>query len=317
MKNITLVIIVAMAIGIGCKSSTDKYDFDAVSEEMMPLTLNEEASPTPPASRVADATHVEVDDDIISEQMLIKTANINIDVENYDIARTQIDSLVKLYKGSVSSESLYNYDYQISNNIVIRVPSESLDKLVSDLLTIAQKVKYQQIESTDVTEEYIDINSRLKNQRAVERKFLSLLNRTDSIDEILQIESKLAEVRGQIESLEGRIKYLRNRVNLSTINLNVTQKIDFKYTPEAMESFWERFKKSVDKGWKGFVAFLLFLIRLWPLWLFGAIITLIIYRIDRKRRLNVKPSKKLRGKDKLKNKSKKADKSDTSNQSFV
>ncbi len=146
----------------------------------------------------------------------------------------------------------------------------------------------------------------------MERKFLALLNRTDSIDEILQIESKLAEVRGQIESLEGRIKYLRNRVSLSTINLNVTQKIDFKYTPEAMESFWERFKKSVDKGWKGFVVFILFLIKLWPIWIIGAVLTFIVYRFDRRRRSKSKSSKKGRVKEKTKGKAKKGLKNDNS-----
>jgi hypothetical protein len=200
--------------------------------------------------------------------------------------------------------------------MVIRVPSARLDKLISDILVIAQKVEYQQIETADVTEEYIDINSRLKNQRAVERKFLLLLNRTDSIEEILKIETKLAEVRGQIESFEGRLKYLRSRVSLSTIHLNVSQKIDFKYTPEAMESFWERFKKSIDKGWKGFVVFVLFLIRLWPLWIFGAIITIIIYRIDRRRRSKVKFNKKLKGKEKVKTKGKKGEKPEPFKQSL-
>jgi hypothetical protein len=313
MKNILLIIIAASILGIGCNSSKSNYDLAETSDEMIPATRMEMVeSPTSVESPSQD----EPAGDKISEQMLIKTANISIDVENYDIARTQIDSLVKLYSASISSESLHNYDYRVSNNMVIRVPSARLDKLISDILVIAQKVEYQQIETADVTEEYIDINSRLKNQRAVERKFLLLLNRTDSIEEILKIETKLAEVRGQIESFEGRLKYLRSRVSLSTIHLNVSQKIDFKYTPEAMESFWERFKKSIDKGWKGFVVFVLFLIRLWPLWIFGAIITIIIYRIDRRRRSKVKFNKKLKGKEKVKTKGKKGEKPEPFKQSL-
>ncbi|PKP35561.1 MAG: hypothetical protein CVT98_10120, partial [Bacteroidetes bacterium HGW-Bacteroidetes-15] len=138
MKNITFVIIAAMAIGIGCKSSSDNNDFAADSEEMIPMSRMGEVAPS--KAMMSDESYSEVSDEIVTEQMIIKTANLNIFVANYEVARTQIDSLVKLYKGSVSSESLYNYDYQISNNISIRVPSESLDKLLSELLTIAQKV---------------------------------------------------------------------------------------------------------------------------------------------------------------------------------
>lgn len=311
MKNISILIFIAIILGMGCKSSSDKLNFAEFSEDMMPLTRMDEAIPPPAPPMVSDAMNIETDDDFISEQMLIKTANITIIVESYEVARFKIDSLVKHYKGIVSSESLYNYDYQITNNLEIRIPSEKLDIILSDLIAIAQKVEYQQIQSSDVTEDYIDISSRLKNQRAVEKKFQSLLYRTDSIDEILKIESKLAEVRGQIESLEGRIKYLRNRVQLSTVYLNVTQKIEYKYTPEAMESFWERFKKSLDKGWKGLVSIVLFIIKLWPLWLIGGILTLIFFRIDRKKGDKLKPNKKKKQKGKEKSKSKKVDKQDT------
>ena len=317
MKNISILIFVAIILGMGCKSSSDKLNYAEFSEDMMPVTRMDEAIPPPPPVRVSGASDFEADADadadadFISEQLLIKTANITIIVESYEVARFKIDSLVKLYKGIVSSESLYNYDYQITNNLEIRIPSEKLDNILSDLIAIAQKVEYQQIQSSDVTEDYIDISSRLKNQRAVERKFQSLLYRTDSIDEILKIESKLAEVRGQIESLEGRIKYLRNRVQLSSVYLNVTQKIEYKYTPEAMESFWERFKKSLDKGWKGLVSIVLFIIKLWPLWLIGGILTLIFFRIDRKKGDKLKPNKKKKQKGKEKSKSKKVDKQDT------
>lgn len=313
MKNVALAMVLAISFGFGCKSSADKSEFAALSEEMMPVTqVYEDIPPPPPPSRLAYDSDAEVDDDVISEQMLIKTANITIIVENYEAARVKIDSLVKLYKGMISSESLYNYDYQITNNIEIRIPSESLDRILDDILIIAKKVEYQQVESSDVTEEYIDINSRLKNQRAVERKFLSLLNRTDSIDEILKIESKLAEVRGQIESYEGRIKYLKNKVKLSSVYLNVTQKIEYKYTPEVMESFWERFKKSVDKGWKGFVVFILFLIKLWPLWIIGGVLAIIFFRMDRKKRNALKFEKKKKSKSKDKSKSKKSAKQENS-----
>lgn len=239
----------------------------------------------------------------LGEQKLIRTAHLGIEVAVYEKSRHQIDSIVKLHNAWISSENLNNYEYRISNSLAIRVPSDNLDALLNDLLTIAKKVDFQNVETADVTEEFIDVESRLKNQKAVEQKFVGLLRRTDSIDEILKIETKLAEIRGEIESFEGRLKYLKNRVSYSTVNLNLYQKIDFKFVPEPMESFWERLKNSLDNGWKGFVAFLLFFIRLWPLWIIaGAVWFFIVWFRKMKTKKPTKEKKRIKNKDRKKEK---------------
>jgi hypothetical protein len=279
---------------MACKSnSVDDQNF--AGEKMIPVTMMEEIAPPPPPASYR--SRVEKDSEPMGEQKLIKTSYLTVEVANYDLARVQVDSIISLHKAWISVENMNNYNHRISNNLAIRVPSQSFENLTNSLLSIAKKINSHSVESVDVTEEFIDIESRLKNQRAVEKKFTDLLRRTDSIEQILMIESKLAEVRGQIESIEGRLKYLSNRVSYSTINLEIYQTIDFKFVPEPMESFWERLKNSIHKGWTGCIAFLLFLIRLWPLWLVGIVLWFLYFRY-RRRRLSREPKKKVKSKSK-------------------
>ena len=300
--------LVLLAILASCGSGKSDYASDLyLADEMVPLARADFDAPPPPPPPAEVSSDLRVDEKF-SEQVLVKTVRLSIEVNDYELARTKIDSIVKIYKAWISSENMYNYDYRISNDFSIRVPSNSLDQVLTGFISISKKVDYQNLETSDVTEEYIDVDSRLKTQKELERRFIGLLRRTDSIEEILKIETKLAEVRGQIESFEGRLKYLKSRVNYSTVYLSVYQRIDYKFVPEPSKGFWERFKSSINRGWKGFVVFILFLIRLWPIWILGGLLTFIIYLIDKRRRNRGKLGKKKLKKGKVKVKEKRAQK---------
>jgi hypothetical protein len=301
MKNITLTAIVVLFVGFGCGINSNDYSYDS-GERHMPVMAYDMAKQVESANpaEVVDASRP-------MGQMLIKTISIGIEVVSYEKARQQVDSLAKIFGAWVSRENMYNSDYRISTDLTIRVPADNLDKLNQSLIAIAKKVEYQNIEVADVTEEYIDVESRLKNHKALEQKYINLLRKAESMEDILKIEGKLAEVRSHIESIEGRKRYLDGRVTFSSINLNFFQRVDYKYTPEPMDNFWQRLVKALDKGWKGFVLFLLFLIRLWPFWILTVLVWF-LYRTIRKRR-RIKKQQPSKHKDK-KQKSKEKKKSD-------
>jgi hypothetical protein len=165
---------------------------------------------------------------------------------------------------------MQNTESQLSSNINIKVPALQFDKMLAKLASIAKKVDYQNIETQDVTEEYIDAETRLSNSRKVEQSYIKLLQRAKTIEDILKIEQKLGEIRTDIESTQGRLKYLNNQVSYSTINLSVYQALEYKFIADKLPSFWERLKESIISGWRGIVTFILFLIKLWPLWLMAA-----------------------------------------------
>jgi PBP1b-binding outer membrane lipoprotein LpoB len=277
MKLISLLLVIALLLG-GCKNNDAEYsnakNFEVASE----------MAPSAPMRAMADEMISAKPEGITP--MVIRNAYISIEIDDYTAIRPKIDSLITLFKGRIVNENMQNSDYQKTNDFTIRVPATSLDKMQTAIVGLAKRVDYQRVESTDVTEEYIDLEARLSNQKKVEETFLKLLRKTESVEEILKIETKLSEIRSQIESSIGRMKYLKTLSEFSTIYLTLYQKIDFKYEPERPKPFTERFKQALTLGWRGVVTFMLIVIGLWPIWLLGAAVwTGIIYFKRRKKRM--------------------------------
>ncbi len=261
MRNRLTILIVVLAFIIGCKSNRNEQAL--MKTENRSIVANDEMredaiSPAPPSQTGGNAT---------IDKKIIKTAYINIEVENIAASRKLIDTTIKSFNGYVVSENMQNTESQLSSNINIKVPAQQFDKMLAKLASIAKKVDYQNIETQDVTEEYIDVETRLSNSRKVEQSYIKLLQKAKTIEDILKIEQKLGEIRTDIESTQGRLKYLNNQVSYSTINLSVFQPLEYKFIAEKLPSFWERLKGSIVSGWRGIVAFFLFLIKIWPLWL--------------------------------------------------
>ena len=98
------------------------------------------------------------------------------------------------------------------------------------------------------------------------------LAKANSIKEILEIEEKIRALEEDIESATGRLKYLSDQVDYSTLDLTISTQKNFKYSPEKRDKFLERLKQSLSKGWFGLVDFFLILIHIWPIWIIGVLI---------------------------------------------
>lgn len=215
---------------------------------------------------------------------IIKTADVSIEVIDYSKVKAAIAKAVESQKAYISRENEENNDYKISNSIDIRVPSENFEKLADALVELARKLDYKRVNATDVTDEYYDIQTRLESNRRVEQSYLDLLKRTGTIGEILEVQSKLGQIREEIESKEGRIKRMDDQVAYSTITLQYYELHDFKYIPEKSPGFFTRLAKALDHGWQGFVSFFIGLFYLWPLWILSAITWFLIRKWLRKRK---------------------------------
>jgi len=128
---------------------------------------------------------------------------------------------------------------------------------------IASFVAEKTMQTEDVTEEYIDIETRLKNKREVENRYRQLLSQAKTIKEILEVEENLRVIREEIESRQGRLNYLQNQVAHSTLTIDYYEVIE-RASDIPGQSFLSKLKESLEDGWQGFVLFLLFLMRLWP-----------------------------------------------------
>ncbi len=217
----------------------------------------------------------------IIDKKIIRNGSMTISVTDALKIKAEVDALLTKHKAYVGNEQLDNTDYMASYHIQIRLPAENLDALVADLETLDGKVTYKSINATDVTEEYIDLETRLANKRSYLEQYRTLLKTAKTVEDILKVREQIRVLEEEIESVEGRLKYLSNQVSLSTLDLTLTQTKDYVYRPDRKINFFERLKESISGGWYGFVSFSLYMLQLWPFWILLFVIIWLLRRYNR------------------------------------
>lgn len=217
--------------------------------------------------------------DEIVERSLIKEGRVEFRTDNLNSIRKTIFEAVDKYKAYVSSDQEFKSPGRQSNTVIIRVPADSFDNLLKDATQGVTKFDSKEINVKDVTEEFLDIQARLKTNKELESRYLDLLKQADNISEILEIEKQSAQLRSEIESIEGRLKYLQSKISFSTLTMTFYESI-----PNQTE-FGNKFKNGFRKGWNNLIWFFVGLINIWPFVLIGLglIFGIRIYR-KRKRR---------------------------------
>lgn len=195
---------------------------------------------------------------------IIKTADTKFQVKDMDDTRKTILSLVKKSNGYISSEFQTTNSYQIENTMVIRIKSDGFDNLVDEILKQSIYTDSKKITAADVTEEYVDLAARLKSKKEVEKQYAEILKKAYSIYDILQVEQQLRMIREEIDAFEGRLKYLDDRVDYSTINLNFYEKLDFVCSPSRESGFFYKMGKAFSGGWNVVLNIFIGLVYLWP-----------------------------------------------------
>lgn len=204
---------------------------------------------------------------------LIWTADLEFQVKNVDQSTYAITKLSEKYDGFVSNMELIHSNAKISNTISIRVPNKKFQSLVNAIKGESLFMDRANISSNDVTEEYVDIESRLKTKREVRDRYVQILNtKTGSVEDILSAEETIRVITEEIEVQEGRIRYLSNQVELSTVTLTMYQRVKHTDAPERYEkSYGDEASDSFAMGWNAIKVFFLVLIRIWPILLMGLI----------------------------------------------
>jgi hypothetical protein len=215
---------------------------------------------------------------------IIKDGNMEIRVKKLEQGKIQIDSLVKKFRGYYAEETYNNQDYSHDFTLKIRIPSEKFELFIAQAESAIGDLIYKNVSSRDVTEEFIDLETRLKNKKNYLNRYSELLKQAKTVKDILEIEEKTRVIEEEIESTEGRLKYLNNQVDFSTLELRITKKNDYSFNPQNEGNFFDRFKFSLVKGWFGLVTFTLFIIRIWPFWIIVALVYYLVRRILRRRK---------------------------------
>ncbi len=155
-------------------------------------------------------------------QQLIYNAEMEISVKDFQKAENEIKTICEQNSGYIQDTKTYRKnDGKMHGTVKIRVPFEKFKQVIRSLSGLGE-VRSQREWTEDVTEEYIDVTTRIENARKLEERLLNLLNtKNATLTEIVSVEGKLVEVRTQIEQFEGKLRYLKNRINFSTITVTI------------------------------------------------------------------------------------------------
>ncbi len=226
--------------------------------------------------------------DTDSLQKLIKSGNISMDVDDLDETVGDIRNLIDQNEGQIISIEQYssgdsNYAY-----INFKVPSENYDYMHDSLIGLGQ-VTSDTTSTEDVTEEFIDLNARLDMLKDSREAYTNLLEKAETVEEILQVERELERIVYEIESTQGRIDYINNQVDMSRFRLSIKEKAATEF--EGI-NFFERVSFALKDGFNSMLNFLVNLI-IFLIWLIPFIpFILILYFIIKKIRNLLKKRKK-------------------------
>ncbi|MFY0545327.1 DUF4349 domain-containing protein [Brevibacillus sp. H7] len=197
----------------------------------------------------------------ISSRKMIYKANVQAEVENFAKARSSLTSLVTRFQGYILSSSEYESDQEKGGDIVVRIPQAGFSSFLEELDKLATKIPVRSIEGQDVTEEYVDLSSRLKARQAVEARLLQFMADAKKTENLLKISSDLAGVQEEIERIKGRMRYLDKNVAYSTISLVlVEKKVIAKLDDVTDASTWEHAWLSFHQSLLAILSFLKWLI---------------------------------------------------------
>ncbi len=171
----------------------------------------------PPAAAAEDSNAKSA---VVAERHVIKKAELSLSVAVPAEAQRQALLVAKTHGGYTVDTTQSGRDREAGPElvqVVLRVRGDRFELALDDLRRLGARVGEEKVTSQDVTEEFLDLGARLRTQKKLEERYLVLLERATTVEDTIKVEQQLATVRGEIEKLEGREKYLKDQVGLATI----------------------------------------------------------------------------------------------------
>jgi len=162
----------------------------------------------------------------ISERMIIRTVELAMYVQDVEADFDEIQALAEEMGGYVANANTWHQGEYLRARLTIRVPARELDRALEQIKALATQVERESTSGEDVTEEYTDLEARLRNLEATEVELRELLvtvrQRTGKAEDILAVHRELTSIRGQIEQIKGRMQFLEQMSALATIHIELT-----------------------------------------------------------------------------------------------
>jgi hypothetical protein len=281
----TVYLFLSMGILLSCGNSENKisdsisnslnadYKIESGAEQLIAADENKIENkfqmrpPAPPPVTISDTSIKK-----------IQQGEIAFATENIGMSSAWIKKQTENLKGYISNENLQVHPEKTENKLTIRIPAASLQRLIDTITSQAGKLGNKQISVEDVTAEYIDLEVRINNKRALENRYKQLLQKANKVTDMIEIEEQIGDLREEIEAAEGRWRLMKNQVALSTLRIRMYEE------HISTSSITKQIKEGFLEGWRGFIQVCMVLVYSW-VFLLSAAIGWIIYR---RRKLNRK-----------------------------
>ncbi|WP_430467123.1 DUF4349 domain-containing protein [Winogradskyella ouciana] len=223
------------------------------------------------------------------DQKLIKESYLVFETGDIDKSYSNIVAVIKKYNGYIQDDSAEKDYYRIIRRLTVRIPTANFQNTIDDVSKNVEYFDTKQTTLRDVTEEFIDLEARLKAKKELEKRYLELLKKAKNVQELLEVEKELSHIREEIEAKQGRLKYLENKVSLSSINIEF-----YKTNSESKvtKSYGSKMWNAIVSGFDGLSTFFLGILYIWPFIIILIIVFFIIKRWLKKRKKNEANSKK-------------------------
>lgn len=206
------------------------------------------------------ASTVSMSNAVLAERKMIWTASLNLEVENFDKARNDIESILTgigfISNTNINSNNVY-VDGKLktikNGNLVIRVDKDKFSSVINKLYGIGD-VSNETTNGEDVTDKFVDIESRLRLLKLEQEKLEAYLAKTNDLDTIFKLETRITDIRYEIESLTGNLNKLSSLVELATINITMNEK--YPGSEKKPVTYGEELLNSLKDSLKSVVEFL-------------------------------------------------------------
>ncbi|MDF3028459.1 MAG: hypothetical protein K0S23_2766 [Fluviicola sp.] len=195
---------------------------------------------------------------------LIKTGTLSLKSKHIENSKRRLDQALRSLDGYYDNDHFSKSAYEHRYSLKIRVPAKNFEQLLQVINNGTDEIVSKDLQTEDVSGEYLDLQIRLNSKKAYLKRYEELLKKASSIEEMIRIEDQIRELIEEIESQEGRLTFLDDQVGYSTLDIELYKVIPHPQTANE-SSFSEDAGNAFSKGWTGIVTFALWLLSIWPL----------------------------------------------------
>lgn len=217
-----LVTIGLLALLAACSADEDSAKMDTLesASDSAEFTTEEQKSIEAEVEQESKTEDIEAP----NTRMIIHHASVTTNVKDLAKAQHNMEQKVKKYEGYIVESNVYlESDETSTGKMIVRIPEKHFETFLSEAEAEASEILEKSVTGQDVTEQYVDLNSRVKSSRAVEERLLAFMKDAEKTEDLLKISNDLAKVQEEIEVLVGKINYLENQTSFSTIELTMQE----------------------------------------------------------------------------------------------